>query len=74
MEERKHQVASDAVGIIDDPTIDLSEYFVTITNKDDITCYFASINGTKAEQLSDFIVQPVTIFMKINGGSSLPPC
>ena len=70
-QERKRQVASDAVGIDDpnDPTIDLNEYFVTITNKDNITCYFASINGTKAEQLNDFIVQPVTIFMKINGGT-----
>ncbi|KAL7576651.1 hypothetical protein ACA910_005584 [Epithemia clementina (nom. ined.)] len=65
--DRKKSVAFNAIGV--DEGVDLSEFFVTIKNTPEMTCYMGLVNGTQAEELGDFYVQPVTFLLKINAAT-----
>ena len=68
--KRKVSVVRDAIGISTDvPDEELSQYFYTISNSPNRSCYMCSLNGTKAQDLEEFILQPMSFFLKLNSAS-----
>lgn len=66
---RREKIVQEAIGVETDEDSNLNDYISTIYNIPNITCVTGMIDGTWAETLGQFIVQPIGFIMKLNSGS-----